>query len=235
MHPIINLRKRPQLALLFSALLVLFCRGPQSKAEWLGPGCTVYVNYLENGQLVGRNDQYECPITCPDGSIVTGEGQEGDKYSNVQADGLKKCTAPAATVTPTATAEPQETSTPTATAAPAQLLTSEVSVCNLVDGFINFKLASSATNPRVTLNGYPVKCDVPASNPDVLTCIVPPGQNFPMQVEVQVGGQRTDSFSFDGSGCIQFAPTKANPPQGPDTGLPICTGVPPYPEGCMVP
>ena len=80
-----------------------------------------------------------------------------------------------------------------------------------------------------------MKCEVPASNPDIISCIVPPGQNFPMQVEVQVDGHRTDSFSFDGSGCIQFAPTKAEEPKDPDTGLPICSGVPPYPEGCTPP
>jgi hypothetical protein len=234
MNPILNLRKRPQLALLFTALLVLFCRGPQSKADRFGPGCIVYINYFENGSLVGKNDQYECPITCPDGSTVIGKGQEGDKYSELEADGLKQCTAPAATTTPTATTSPQETST--ATAAPAQPLTGEVTACNLIDGFINFKLTSTVSNTGITFNGYPVKCEVPASNPNVITCIVPPGQNFPMLIEVEVSGQPTDSFTFDGSGCVQFAPTKSNPLQDPPSdGEPTCTGVPPYPEGCTPP
>ena len=237
-----HLRKHPRFALLFTALLVIFCRGPQTSASWLGPGCTVYNNYLQNGELFGRNDQYNCPIPCPDGSTVTGEGQEGDKYADVQADGLKKCSAPAATATPTATTTPEDpTSTPTATATPQPLLSGEVKACNLTDHYINFSLASGAVQPvgqtlEVTWNAQPVQCEVPSTNKNILSCILPQTQTFPAQISISIDGHLTDRFTYDGSDCIKSVPAKKeDPPQNPDTGLPTCTGDPPYPEGCNPP
>jgi hypothetical protein len=238
MKPLMNVRKRPQLALLFSALLVLFCRGPLSKADTFGPGCMVYINYLENGELRGRDDQYSCPITCPDGSTVTGEGEEGDKYADVQADGLKKCSAPAATVTPTATAAPQDTSTPTATATLPPLVSGDVKACSVIEHYINFPLASAAKDLaghtlEVTWNDAPVQCEVPASNKNVLSCVLPRNvQLFPAQISIRIDGQLTDSFTYDGGGCVTTAPTRNDPPPN---GIPVCTGVPPYPEGCTPP
>jgi hypothetical protein len=236
MNPLIKLKKRPQLALIVTALLVMCCNTSLREAAWFGPGCKSYNTYLEGDMI--SDDKFRCPITCPDGSTVMGESRVNDDYTSLKARALTQCSVPAselATPTLTATAAPETASRPTASATPQPLLSGEVSACHLVDRYINFALAAGTADTaglQVTLNAQPVQCEVPASNQSVLSCILPQGQTFPVQVIVSIDGRPTDTFTYDGSGCIRPAPTKDNPPPN---GEPTCTGVPPYPEGCTPP
>ncbi len=238
MKHLIQRSKRPQLALVLTALLVIVCRGPQYDAPLLGPGCVVYGTYLRGGQLFGA-PEYSCPITCPDGSTVIADGTDDDHYDDIQEIGLAQCPAPA--ITATATFPPQAVlPTSTVTATPQPLLNGEVSACNLVDRYINLALnpqasAISSSDVEVTIGGQPVRCEIPSSNKNILSCSLPQGQTFPAQVIINVDGHLTDTFSYDGSDCIQPSPTKDDPAPKPDTDLPVCTGEPPYPEGCTPP
>jgi hypothetical protein len=240
MNPLIKLKRRPQLALIVTALLVMCCNTSLREAAWFGPGCKAYNTYLEGDMI--SDDKFRCPITCPDGSIVMGDSKLDDNYTTLKTRALMTCSAPAselATPTLTATAAPGATSTPTASATPAPYLSGEVLACDLIDHYINFAFEPNpagvvVSDFDVTIADQPVKCEIPSSNKKVLSCILPQGQTFPAQVTVHVDGYLIDTFSYDGSGCARPGPGNGGPGPQPD-GEPICSGVPPYPEGCTPP
>jgi hypothetical protein len=165
-------------------------------------------------------------LTCPNGQPAgraefTAKLQKPRDFTEKNFWHLLDC-SPAAAVTSTLTpaAAPTATSTPMPTPTPAALLSGEVSACSTKDGFINFKLA--AISPLVnesdivlTINGAQVPCSFAGSDNSLLSCPLPAGVAFPVQIHVTQGNTAVNDFSYDGGGCVAAS--------GPSGGGPVPT------------
>ena len=217
-------KKHFVLFLLLSALSTLVCRCT------FDSGAPVTLNLSDGSTLECREFyesnptwqtifyfySYDCSIPCPDGSLVPAKEMrlpniEG-KYNGVDIVDLdlatlqgRYCAAP--------TAEPAESPTPTAVASTgnvqvtgAPFLTGKITACDYKAGFINFERADTAQDysqesVQVVLNQQSTQCSVPDSNRGILSCGLPAGVRFPLNVQVNVDGATVNDFSFDGSFC----------------------------------
>jgi len=176
---------------------------------------------------------YDCSIPCPDGSLVPAKAMrlpniEG-KYNGVDIVDLdlatlqeQYCTAPSAEPTASPTATPAS-SAGNAQTTSAPILTGKITACDYKAGYVNFELANPSSKfddqqTRIALNDSQTNCSVPNSNTAVLSCTLPAGVRFPINVEVEVGGEEVNDFLFDGSFCGYKDPTGSGSGEGGSEG-----------------
>jgi hypothetical protein len=188
--------------------------------------CTQYTDYPS------WSPNYDCKIPCPDGSTVkvaefssveinkaiTEKGRANVQIlKNLQAQSCP----PAKTATKAPTTKPPATKPP-ATKTPVggrsalaitnmpilPLLTGNVSACDLNQGFINFNLVQPppdirAKTLRVKINDVEVRCAIPSTNPNVISCNLPQGLKRPASVVVFLDDIQVNNFVYSGSSCVQ--------------------------------
>ena len=233
------MKKYPRLILVFTAILVFMCRQsttgtqPMGYIGGSGVSCKAFNEY--GSMFTVTASGYTCPLTCQDGSIVEFDVPNDFPFniSYSKADLQSKYCAAGIVSTPTATLEPAPTSTETPiSAAPvppvaAPLLTGKVTTCDLESRYINFRLVEGAPvvsgdEVVLTMNGTPLKCSVPPSNKSVLSCLLPAGVQFPVQVSIAIGDSVANQFSYNGEECFYVEPTNTGVP----TSLPAVTPTP---------
>lgn len=216
--------KRPQLVLVLSAFVTMFCRcGFDSGAPVtlnLSDGstleCREFYESNPTWEAITYFYSYDCSIPCPDGSQVPAKelrlpNIEG-KYNGADIVDLdlvtlqeKYCTVPAASTEPAT--EPASTSNGNdSVVTTAPFLTGKVTACDYKIGFINFERADddqeySQERVQVALNQQTVDCGVPNNNLGILSCDLPRSIRFPLNVQVQVENVQVDDFNFDGQFC----------------------------------
>ncbi len=244
--------KRPQLILVLSAFVTVFCRCS------LTPGTPVTLSladgnsiecleFFENdpnwSNLYNSSYTYDCSITCPDGSLASIKAMRlpngsGTTYVEGEIVELELallqeqyCALPT-----TATEPATEAPAPPLSAGESQVtsipfLTGKITACDYKAGFINFERADadqeySRENLQVALNQQTVDCGVPNNNLDVLSCDLPAGVRFPINVQVQVAQVQVNDFSFDGAFCGYKDPGSADgnstDENGGSGGVPAC-------------
>lgn len=259
-----NIKKHPGLFLILSALLVTVCRcsltpgNPVTMKFTNGKSAqcmqfSEYTGTMQNNRFNTVNS-YDCNIPCPDGStvMVKLEGEATDKkitskgkfdLAALQKQYCKKTPAQSAT---TATAIPPLITIPNS-AAPeltnSPLLTEEVTACDLVAGFVNFRMVKSPPNLDdktlvIAINNNKVNCSIPPNNKTVYSCILPNKMNFPANTTVKLGDTEINNFNFNNSLCRAGAPqNQPNPdqpnpeqPNQPDPNQPPVDVPPPHPD-----
>jgi hypothetical protein len=73
------------------------------------------------------------------------------------------------------------------------------------------------------MGGQPLKCNVPESNPGILTCTFAPEASFPAQISLSINGVEVNNFSFDGGICVFSDPPPPSTEKEPR--LDPCAGV----------
>lgn len=218
--------KRLVLFLLLTAFSTLVCRCGFDRGSpvtlLLADGntleCREFYESNPTWQTIFYFYSYDCSIPCPDGSLVPAKEMrlpniEG-KYNGVDIVDLDLATLQGQHC-PAPTEVPAETETPTPTplastgnvqVTSAPFLTGKITACNYKAGFINFERADAAQeyspeSVQVVFNQQSTQCSVPDSNRGVLSCGLPAGVRFPLNVQVNVEGVSVNDFSFDGSFC----------------------------------
>lgn len=218
--------KRPQLLLILSAFVTIFCRcslSPGTPATLsLADGNSIEcMEFFENdpnwSNLYNSTYTYDCSITCPDGSSApikamrlpnsTGKSYVEGEIVELELAALQDqyCAAPAAATEPaTEPAPPLNSGESQVTSVP--FLTGKITACDYKAGFINFERADEAQeysreSVQVALNQQPTECGVPNSNPNILSCDLPRSIRFPLNVQVDVANVQVNDFSFDGAFC----------------------------------
>lgn len=206
------MKRRPQLALVLTAILVLVCRcdnGGRIIGHVDGGStiCNEYSVYFEAD--APSNTVYVCPLTCPNGDKVSFEiwsfvelrnmtaAQAQEKYCPVIPDSTEDPTEPPPT-------EPPATDPPPIVYPP--ILTGEVVSCNLNSLKISLRLlpgVDPSTLPEYDLlfNGQPLVCTPSPSSADLLECKLPASIVFPATLAVTRAGDRISEFPFDHSVC----------------------------------
>lgn len=203
--------------------------------------CEFFVDYSESaegsGVPVGK-EVWACSLTCPDNSQVKFDLYSQLPFSMPVEEKTaflsQYCSAEAmvaAEPSPTATAVPTDTPTPAPEGAQEQpiivqppnllilqpLLSGVVTACYTTEGFINFTLFQPLLDIKgkdvaLSINGTQVNCSIPANNPSLYSCSLPPGTKFPAKIIVTVDGNEVNNFSFDGATCTKTEPSKESDP-----------------------
>ncbi len=238
------------LVFIFTAIITVMCQCQMTNRDvkLAGHDCKYTGSYDTD------TSRYDGTFDCknPDGSMLTcpytGAAVTNSKVflrdqTSVMTDAqfwaYLGCVSPSQ-ATPTSTPTPVPTSTATAAPAAAEsnqgvaapLVTGDVSACNVNDGFINFKLVEgvppfNSNEVVVVMNGTQVNCTVPSNNTSVLSCGLPAGVTFPLQVSVARGDSVANQFSYNGDACLYVAPPKDAPDDDPlstDVAPTACTG-----------
>ena len=213
--------KRPQLVLVLSAFVTMFCRCTFDN------GTPVTLNLADGSTLECREFYesnptwettfyyytYDCSLPCPEGSSASLKEMrlpniEG-KYNGVDIVDLDLATLQAqycmaATPTPTPTPLAEDPAAPVQIAVP--LLTERITACDYKAGFVNFELADPSRDydsmqVQIALNDTQTECNIPNSNKDILTCNLPASIRFPVNIQAQVDNVEVNNFNFDGSYC----------------------------------
>ncbi|MCB9112828.1 MAG: hypothetical protein H6634_16420 [Anaerolineales bacterium] len=215
----------------FVMLFIMACRlyqcGGGSQYQTLDNVTLFCKGFNDYGLSLYGTYGIECSLPCPDGNTIqidlySGYSSQliGSSLATLQG---KYCPAnPSPTEAPTdvPTDEPTEepapptdapTDAPPTEAAP--LLQGTVTACDTGMGYINFPFAPpvpdlTGKSLNVTFNGSPVNCGAASNNPNILSCSLS-GNSFPLNVNIEVDGIQTDSFTFDGGICTYTDP---NPP-----------------------
>lgn len=214
--------KRPQLVLILSAFVTVFCRcsltpGTPVTLALVDGNSIECLEFFENeptfSNLSNSIYTYDCSIPCPDGSQVsinamrlpnrTGKYGEGE-IVDLDLITLQSQYCMAATPTPTSTPLAEDPSAPVQVAVP--LLTERVTACDYKAGFVNFELADPARDytsmqMQIALNDTQTECNIPNSNKDILSCNLPANIRFPINIQAQVDNVEVNNFNFDGSYC----------------------------------
>lgn len=244
--------KRLLIMLIVSAFATVVCRctGAEAATLRLSDGailqCFKFGEYIAFEQPGIDRYSFDCKIPCPDGSAVSVEKlvNEYADSKNIKFDlptlQLKYC--PAVPPPP-----PLEKAPPIQADVPLPLLTGKITSCNYQAGFINFELADPARSldqlhMQVAFNEDETVCNVPTTNADILTCTLPRGIRFPLNVLVQVDNVEVNDFSFDGSYCGYKDPGGSNDTDSGDEGggssdAPACDphDEPNCPVDCTIP
>lgn len=213
--------KRPQLVLVLSAFVTMFCRCTFDN------GTPVTLNLADGSTLECREFYesnptwettfyyytYDCSLPCPEGNSVSLKEMrlpniEG-KYNGVDIVDLDLATLQAqyclaATPTPTPTPLAEDPSGAVQVAVP--LLTERITACDYKAGFVNFELADPARDytsmqMQIALNDTQTECNIPSSNKNILSCNLPANIRFPVNIQAQVDNVEVNNFNFDGSYC----------------------------------
>lgn len=217
-----KLLKRPQLVLVLSALVTVFCRCSST------PGTPVTLALVDGNSidclqffeaepnfsnLSNSIYTYDCSIPCPDGSMASINAMRLPNNTRIYVEGelveldlitLQAQYCLAATPTPTPTPLAEDPAAPVQVAAP--LLTEKITACDYKAGFVNFELADPSRDyttmqVQVSLNDTQTECNIPNSNKDILSCNLPASIRFPVSIQAQVDDVQVNDFIFEGSYC----------------------------------
>ena len=231
--------------LLVFAFLLTSCRAYAQETTYSnGLTCQNYTDYQffvqrgEERNFIVQEEGANCSYTCPDGTVKESNipGTISSLYSSskeeleVQLCGVASQATPeqplaTATVSPTLvsvlsptpTSSPTRTVTATVTSTSVPLLTGLVSMCDLGNNLINFRIVQPPPNLtgktlELEMDGQDSACYINSTNPSLLTCTIPIGVSFPASILVRLDGAVVNEFVYNGLGCSVF-PTRTPTPR----------------------
>ncbi|HKY54658.1 MAG TPA: hypothetical protein VJM08_10145, partial [Anaerolineales bacterium] len=212
-----------KLFLAFYALLLTMCRTysqvvPESPID--GLSCRSYNDIFASSQGV------ECTYVCPNGETAGPRDFDTDPSFSATKGDLDRlfCGIEPPTFTSVVTQEaassptPAETPTfvPSATATVAAsptsappLLTGQVTMCDTGANLISFRIAEpvpdlTGRTVEAEIAGQQSICTVNPVNTSLLTCTMPPGLIFPVDVVVSLDGAVVNELTLSGVGCTEI-------------------------------
>ena len=237
------MRIQAKLCLLVSACLLTMCKTYHEPTIYTnGLSCQNYTDYRfferrgEEYNSFVREEGADCTYTCASGTVKDTNiaGTISSLYASSREElearlcgvaSLATPQQPLPTTSPTATSIPSATPTtspiPTASATIAAtsvpLFTGVVSMCDLGDLLINFRIVESP--PDLTGRSLEVQiaeqestCYVNPVNTSLMTCTIPIGVSFPASILVRLDGAVANDFVYSGVGCLVL-PTRTSTPR----------------------
>lgn len=228
-----KIHTRPLLALLALILASLACQTP---AATITKGL-ITCEYA--GYQPGPGNIYYC--TCPVNGIKTNLSL--DELNSFEEDRVYRETCggidppapqPQPSATPTDVPAAPPTEPPAASAPLKPYLAGTFTTCDNLSRYVNFTVADDAPpyDPatfKILFNGQEITCTPAASDSKVTTCIYPPAPyGPPATIEVYIGEERVNEFTFDGGKICDPAPVPQNNSGGDaaPTEPPAATGEP---------